>query len=424
MKKDKVLAVEYIRNRWLCHGCGICKAVCKQDAIEMVYGKKYRNHVPVINHKKCKECGLCIDVCPGKEVNFSEISKKFLDGGKYDILSGHYISNYFAWARDKDIRWKAASGGIATALAKFLLNSGQADKIIVVTKGNSGGCLDFKGTVISHEDNLHKAMGSKYCSVPLCAALKKIPRNDRIAVFGLPCHIHGIRKAQLEDKLFGKLDMILIGIFCGGTKGRESTEWIIKKRGLDFSKLIEINYRGNGWPGQMVARFLDGNKLIIPYPEYADFQFSGFRPWRCELCSDGLAELADLSIGDAWVKEITSKNSQGVSMVISRSQKGEKLLKDAISAKAIECKSSDDADAIRSQYRMLLRKKNEIVGSIMLAKMIGRGIPNYDNILKHMHLSSIISIVKKEILYFLGRITAQYLLFYKLFTSFRFMLRK
>ena len=415
MKQNKSATVENIRDKWLCHGCGICKVVCRQNAIEIVYDRKHRNHVPIVDHEKCIQCRLCYDVCPGKEVNFDKISKRFLNGIKYDILAGHYIKNYIAWATDEVIRWNAASGGIATALAKFLLNSGQVDKVISVTKGSFGGSLDFQGTVISNEDDLYKSMGSKYCSVPLCTALKEIPRNDRIAVFGLPCHIHGIRKAQLKDNLFGKLEIILVGIFCGGTKGREATEWIMKKRGLDFSKLIEINYRGNGWPGQMTASFLDGNKLIAPYPDYADFQFGGCRPWRCELCSDGLAELADLSIGDAWLKEITSKNSQGVSMVISRSQKGEKLLKDAISANAIKCKNTDDSDAIKSQYKMLVKKKNKIVGFIMFAKIIGRGIPNYDNIIKGIRLSAIIYILKKEILYFVGRMTAQQLFFYKLF---------
>ncbi len=83
--------VKDIRDKRLCHGCGICEAVCPQGAIQMMYNEQHRNYVPTVDHEKCSECGLCVDVCPGMGVNFAEISKKFLDGEKYSILAGQYI---------------------------------------------------------------------------------------------------------------------------------------------------------------------------------------------------------------------------------------------------------------------------------------------------------------------------------------------
>ncbi len=416
--------IKDISDKRLCHGCGICEAVCPQDAIQMMYDEQHRSYVPTVDHEKCRACGLCVDVCPGMEVNFAEISKKFLDGKNYSILAGQYVKNYLAWSTDKDIRWRAASGGVATALAKFLLSSGQVNKVVVVTSESGSGSLDFKGTMISDEADLYKAMGSKYCSVPLCSVLKEVQRNDQIAVFGLPCHIHGIRKAQLFSKSFDKVDMLLIGIFCGGTSGKEATEWLIRRNGIDPDKLNSINYRGNGYPGKLIAKFSDGNILTLPYPDYSSPQFNGFRPWRCSLCSDGLAELADLSIGDAWLKEVTSIDDQGVSMVVSRSKKGEKLLKDAISSGVLECKIVKDNDAARSQHNMLLRKKHTIAGSMVLSKMVGRGIPQYDNIEKKLHLYSIRSRLREEFIYLIGRFTARHKLSYRLFKITNQLLKK
>lgn len=397
-----------IRNAWLCHGCGICSAVCPHDAIEMVYDRRHRNYVPIVNHERCKECSLCLDICPGKEVIFAEISKRFLNGVKYDILSGHYIRNYLAWAADEDIRWRAASGGIATALAKFLLTSGQVDKVIVVKSASAEDCLAFQGTVVSDVNDLYSTMGSKYCSLPLCSALREVQRHDRLAVFGLPCHIHGIRKAQMVHKVIGKIDMTLIGIFCGATVGKEGTECLIRRHGYHLSKLTSINYRGNGWPGEMIASFSDNSKLRLSLLDYYDRQFTGFRPWRCFLCSDGMAELADLSIGDAWLKEVSSNNDQGVSMVISRSERGEKVFKEAISAGAIEHQSARDGDAVRSQYKLLMRKKYGIAGNMLLAKMMGRGAPQYDNIETRIVLSSILLQAKEQLLQLVGRLTGLY----------------
>lgn len=416
--------VKDISDKWLCHGCGICEAVCPKDAIRMIYDKRHRNYVPTVDHMKCIECGLCVNVCPGKEINFAKISKRFLDGEKYNILSGHYINNYLAWATDKNIRWRAASGGIATALATFLLSSGRINKVVVVKSAGEHDCLNFQGTAVSEENDLYAAMGSKYCPVPLCSVLKEVKRNDRIAVFGLPCHIHGVRKAQLYSKYFGKVNILLIGIFCGGTSGKEATKWLIKMSGFDPDKLNSINYRGDGWPGQMAAKFSDKKELKIPYPNYTSIEFNGFKPWRCSLCSDGLAELADLSIGDAWLKEGTSTEDQGVSMVVTRSKKGEQVIQDAISARAIECENAGDNDAVRSQYDLLLRKKYQITGSMVLAKMVGRGIPQYDNIVKKISVNSILLQSKEEFLRFIGRQMARHLLFNKLFNMVKLLAGK
>jgi coenzyme F420 hydrogenase subunit beta len=416
--------VDAIRNAWLCHGCGICKAVCPHDAIGMIYDKRRMNYVTAVDHGKCKECGFCLDVCPGKDVNFHEISKQFLDVNNHDILAGYFIKNYLGWATDKSIRWRAASGGIATALAKHFLEGQMVNKVLVAKSVSDHDPLDFKGSIITDANELYGAMGSKYCSVSLCGALKEITPNDRVAVFGLPCHIHGIRKAQLNNKYFKKLDLILIGIFCGGTRSREATEWLIKRNRFDLKNLTAINYRGNGWPGQLTAEFTAGRKLTLSYPNYSDLQYNGFIPWRCQLCSDGLAELADLSIGDAWLKEISSSNNQGVSMIVIRSQRGDKILNNAIASGVIECKNANKDDAIRSQYKLLLNKKRQILGRMFCARMIGRELPHYDNIYKKLASSSVLSALQEKFVFLIGRFTAKHVFAYKLLKGLRFILEK
>jgi coenzyme F420 hydrogenase subunit beta len=312
--KNKIQTVEIVRRKWLCHGCGICEAVCKNSAITIKYDVKRQNHIPHIDNKNCVRCSMCFNICPGHEVYFNEISSGFLNSKKHNILAGHYINNYLAWSTDNNIRWRAASGGVATSLAKYCISTNRVDKVIVVKPSGDGNSLDFKGSVVSDENELLFSMGSRYCPVPLCSALKNISKNERIALIGLPCHIQAVRKAQ-QIGFYKKMDFMLIGIFCGGTKGREATELLIKRNEFDISNLVEINYRGNGWPGQLVGKFNNGKVLKLKYPDYFNAQFKGFRPWRCQLCSDGLAELADISIGDAWLKKVISKNNQGVSIV-------------------------------------------------------------------------------------------------------------
>lgn len=351
------------------------------------------------------------------ELNFRELSEKFLNCRKHSLLAGFFDQNYIAWASNDSIRIQASSGGITTAIAIFLLNNKYVNKIIVIKSSSEKSPLDFRGTIVDSEADLMSAMGSKYCSVTLCGALKDLGQNDKALVIGLPCHIQGIRKAQLNDHRFRKLNIILLGLFCGSTRGREGAEWMIKQHGFEIDKLSTITFRGGGWPGYLRASFVNGKTLKLPYPDYSCFQFSGYRPWRCGLCSDGLAELADLSIGDAWLKEYTSVDDKGVCVIVARSERGKKILLEGVSQGIIHCVDGDDDIAVKSQYQMLINKKYKIYGGFLLAHLLGRSVPLYDNIGEKISLKMGISRFISEIKGLAGWIVTKNTFLNKLFTG-------
>ncbi|MCK5129162.1 MAG: RnfABCDGE type electron transport complex subunit B [Clostridiales bacterium] len=53
-----------------CIGCGICKKVCQFDAIEM------KDNNPIIDYKKCEDCGLCAEKCPTGCIEFDFKKRK------------------------------------------------------------------------------------------------------------------------------------------------------------------------------------------------------------------------------------------------------------------------------------------------------------------------------------------------------------
>lgn len=64
---------EYKTGNWLpthlhfndetCIDCGLCWAVCPDDAIILDEG----GHMTGIDYDHCKDCGLCVEVCPTEE---------------------------------------------------------------------------------------------------------------------------------------------------------------------------------------------------------------------------------------------------------------------------------------------------------------------------------------------------------------------
>ena len=89
--------------------------------------------------------------------------------------------------------------------------------------------------------------------------------NKKIAVVGLPCHIHGIRRAEMLNKNLEKRIVLHLGIFCSHTDTFWQTFSLINQLGIKENDVKKINYRGDGWPGNMVIELKNGNKTVIPF---------------------------------------------------------------------------------------------------------------------------------------------------------------
>jgi len=110
----------------LCTSCGACSAVCPVGAIS--FEETIAGHVfPSIDEEKCTNCGLCIKVCPG--VHFG---KTLMENMPKDPFRGTAIEAFVGKAHDEMIYKNSQSGGAASALSLFMLESGQADAVVTV----------------------------------------------------------------------------------------------------------------------------------------------------------------------------------------------------------------------------------------------------------------------------------------------------
>ncbi|OFV67263.1 MAG: coenzyme F420 hydrogenase subunit beta [Candidatus Syntrophoarchaeum caldarius] len=188
----------------LCTGCGTCLALCPNEAIEMVIDEKKGVYVPELNEEKCNNCGICYKVCPGHEVDFKELNLEIFGKEPDDILIGNYLNCYIGYSTDYDIRYNSSSGGLVTQLLIFALEEGIIDGALV-TRMKKDNPLEPEPFIARTREEVIEARGSKYCPVPANVALKEIlnsKEGEKFAVVGLPCHIHGLRKAQqVNEKL-------------------------------------------------------------------------------------------------------------------------------------------------------------------------------------------------------------------------------
>ena len=361
----------------LCTGCGTCVGICPQSALEMIKSEVKGIYVPKLHETRCTDCGICFKSCPGYSVNFSQLNKEFFSKEPTDILLGNSTKCYVGYATDHETRYNSASGGLVTALLTFALEEGMIDGALV-TRMNKEKPLEPGPFIARTKNEIISASKSKYCPVAVCSALREIVKeNGKFAVVGLPCHIHGVRKAETVNKRLREKIVLHFGIFCSHSPSFLATEFLLWKLGIEKENIVKIDYRGGGWPGGMSILLRSNNKIFIPYLHqlyYGGTFGSYFYPNRCTLCYDFSAELADISFGDAWN---LSKNGMGVSLIISRDKAGDELLKKARAKGKIELEAVSTEKVIRSQEGSLYFKKDSLAERLFLMKIFGKKTPFY-----------------------------------------------
>ena len=300
---------------------------------------------------KCSNCDYCTRTCP--------LRNTFIENNTIssENIIGKYVKIYLGYARDNEIRMKASSGGVATALLIHMLNRGIIDGAVTVSMDR----YFAKPVIVRSIDEVLETIGSKYVQVPLLEVFKNITRdNGKIAVVGLPCHIQAL---MLLKKTLGDLDRriyVSIGLFCSRTINYYGLEALIKRIGVrDLRDVVEIKFRTGGWPGYLHVKLESGRVISIPFFKYWRPLFSTFffTPWSCLLCSDLFNEYADISLGDPWKPEILRSESRGLSIIVTRSAIGERIVREAVENGYIEITEADQDTLLESQWYPILFKK-------------------------------------------------------------------
>jgi len=354
--------------------------LCPEEAIELTVNEKKGIYVPELNEDECNNCGICYEVCPGHEVDFKQLNLEIFGKEPEDILIGNYLNCYVGHSTDYDIRYNSASGGLVTQLLIFVLEEGIIDGALV-TKMKKDKPLEPEPFIARTQEEIIEASKSKYCPVPANIVLKEISRSkegEKFAVVGLPCHIHGIRKAEQINKKLREKIVLHLGIFCNHTPNFLGTEFLLNKLKIKKEDVKNLNYRGEGWPGSMKIS-LASDEILIPEQDYWGrlFGLNFFTPTRCLLCSDSICELADISFGDAWLPEL-SNDKIGKSIIVSKNEIGEKVLQAMKLKNKVELNKVNAKKVIRSQAGMLYFKKKNLNARCKLF----RAIPKSNNLLE------------------------------------------
>lgn len=363
----------------LCSGCGACAGLSK-GAVKMEISDQGFLRPNIVSAVAQEQDDFFDKYCPGVTASHTELLKSEVRS-EGSSLWGDYLDYGLAWSSDSNVRESGASGGVLTGLAKFLLESGVVDGVLLSKESRINPYI-VETVIETVPENIINYGGSRYAP---SAPLSVIPTIDKftgsLAVIGRPCDISALRAIMNERRDLNKKIKYLLSFFCAGTPSILGSERIANKLKFDPSEIKHISYRGNGWPGKTKLVNSQGVFGEMDYSEAWGSILNKHLQWRCKICADGVGEAADIVVADGWDCDERGyplfNEKKGKSVYIARSVAGVKLL-DEVFTKNILVQSQADIDMLKSIQPGQYRRRMTLLSRVLAAKIMFRKVPVYD----------------------------------------------
>jgi coenzyme F420 hydrogenase subunit beta len=342
--------IQEVVNKNLCMYCGACIASCPIDIL--FHSEKEE---PIMRGT-CAACQVCYYSCPRIELPLAEIEQQVFGRSRTaeEAILGIHVGSYSVKSRDPDVVKLAQDGGAVTSLLLYALDR----KIIdyAVNSGlTSGKPWRPEPQIARTKADLLSHAGSRYTPGGQVGGLAEVAipnrsvvsfQEERIALVGLPCELQGNWRMATHWIAAPKLTRNLvftIGLFCSKVFDYQKmmVEYVQGKRGIDLNNVTKVNIKRN--------RLLvyTGDKLAIDEPVEA---VAAAAREECNVCVDYSAELADIAVGAIG-------SSPGWSTVITRSPRGDEILRGAVESGYLDMKPLDPVGKAMKFLEKLCEKK-------------------------------------------------------------------
>lgn len=332
-----------------CNGCMACIDKCPKNCISIVDNIYSYNAVKDMN--LCIICGKCEKVCP----NNSPIDLKSSVAWKQ------------GWA-EKEIRQNSSSGGAASAIIKFFIQSG----------GYVASCLFKDGKFLFEITNdlevAKKFAGSKYVKSNPVGIYKKIQerlKTDKVLFIGLPCQV-----AALKNSINNQDNLYTIDLICHGTPSPKILEQFLYEYGYKLSELKDIKFRNKsefGVKSKGITKLEKGrDPYLIAFLNSIDYTEN------CYSCKFATKErISDITLGDSWGTEYKHEEKYGISLILVQTDKGKALLGEA----SLDLKNVDYEKAVKANHQLnhpcaLKPERNKFIEMISEGKTIKQATYN------------------------------------------------
>lgn len=371
----QVFDVAGVVQRGHCSGCGLC-AAASDGVLQMAVNasgflrpqKQSDTELPAQTQKD-----LAVS-CPGVSVAHAGAHL-----APVHLLWGPVLQSRTAFASDDEIRRQGSSGGAISALACYLLQSGQVDGVAQIAVSSSDPLLNELQISRTRADVL-RAAGSRYApAAPLEPLLAQLRAGLTLAFVGKPCDVAALRQYLRTHPELAARVPVMVSFMCAGVPSLYGTHEVLQRMGADVNQLSSFRYRGDGWPGNARAVQRDGAAFEMDYNTSWGTILGKHLQFRCKICPDGTGEFADVVCADAWYGKDGYPDfaeRDGRSLLLTRTPAGEDLVQAALKAGVINAEALAVEEIERMQPYQATRKRM-VLGRNLATRLAVGTVPRY-----------------------------------------------
>lgn len=361
----RVRSIEDVLKWNLCVGCGVCAHLAEDEKVRMSHLDTVGIRPRFLRRASDGFYRRCLKYCPGYRIDASVTDSR-------DRLScveklvGPVKGVWEGYASDPALRYQGSSGGAVSAIAAYCLEERQMSSVLHTAMDPA--CPWRSTTVLSRtRAELLARAGSRYSPSSPCADLKYIEESPGPCVFiGKPCDTAAVLMLARERAALSAKLGLTMAFFCAGTPSTQATLDLLDLVHAPRERTVALRYRGAGWPGSFVATLADGTDRAMSYEESWG-RLQAYRQFRCQLCPDGLGQIADVSCGDAWHRY--SSGDPGRSLIVARTERGLDIVRSAEASGLLVLKTASARDIVTAQG--LVHRREELYGRLLALRLMG-----------------------------------------------------
>ena len=298
-----------------CCGCTACYAICKKKCINMLPNDEGFLY-PVVDVKKCVNCGLCDKVCP--------IENK--------IQGVSPIRSVVLRTKVEEDVLNSASGGFSIPLANYVIKNGGVVCGAIINEKH-----EVQHKLIDNYEDINLIRGSKYVQSYMNNCFQeiknKIVEGKKVLFFGTPCQVYGLKKYLNYDYD----NLITVDLVCKGVASPKLWEKYLNYREeKQQSKVDYINFRKKNRGYHSADLEIKFKNSSIYAKNKTDFFMRSYinsicMRKSCYQCNfKGKDRCSDFTIFDAWnatkYTSLKKDDDKGYTNVLIHTNKGNEIL--------------------------------------------------------------------------------------------------
>jgi len=351
----------------LCVGCGLCQSMAGSETIELRLNDEgylrpsFRQPLDrALEHR-------ILAACPGTVIEGPR------DVRRNDPIWGPVDKVWRAQASDDELRHCGSSGGVLSALALDLLETGVIDAVLHVGP-DPDRPMRSRARISTDRAGLLAGIGARYNPAAPLTEIHRLSRaGTRFVLIGKPCDVAAANRLARQDPVVACQMVAAFAFFCAGVPSHTISQSVIGKYGLAEDDVTLLRYRGNGCPGP--TRIEAGARAFEQsYDETWSDELSQEIQFRCKICPDATGETADIAGCDAWITAdgLAHGTYENWNAVLPRTGRGNDIFRSAMARGVLRGDEIDIGDLARMQPHQVERK------TVVAARRLGAqlaGIP-------------------------------------------------